>query len=161
MTLHRRGTFLLLIIMNIRIAGSAYPQSLSGSELKLIDEVKELLAGMLKLRCTGCGYCMPCPAGVNIPMCFGFYNDKLLFQERKPSIGYLGMTAGMDGGTPSYASLCRDCGKCEEHCPQDLPIRKHLKEVSRNMERFYFKPVVGLIREYYKVRKLLKRGKKY
>lgn len=144
---------------NIRIAGDAHANSLSVEELERIGRVKELLAGMVKIGCTGCGYCMPCPAGVNIPMCFNYYNDKHLFQDREIQFHYLGMTIGTDGGAPSYASLCRDCGKCEKHCPQELPIRRHLQEVSRDMEGFYFKPVAGLFRGYYKIRRWFSRGR--
>lgn len=142
---------------NIRIAESAYPQSLSAGESELIDKVKASLGRMMKIGCTGCGYCMPCPAGVNIPMCFSAYNNRQLFGDRMFQMSYVGFTSGVDGGKPSYASLCRDCGKCEKHCPQSLPIRRHLKEVSRDMESFYFKPLVGLVRGYYKVRGLMKR----
>ncbi|MDO9533901.1 MAG: 4Fe-4S dicluster domain-containing protein [Bacillota bacterium] len=149
-----------LIEENIRIAQNAYPQSLSGNELKLIEDVKITLARVMKLGCTGCGYCMPCPAGIDIPTCFNCYNSKHLFGERIYHFAYLVYTGGMDGGNPSYASLCRDCAKCEEHCPQGLPIRNHMKVVSKDMESFYFKPVVGLVRGYYKIRKLLKREKK-
>lgn len=140
---------------NIRIANDAYPESLTAGELKRISDAKELLSKKLKVACTGCAYCMPCPAGVNIPLCFAYYNDKYIYEEKSPQISYLGMLAGMDGGTPAYASLCKDCGKCEIHCPQNLPIRKHLKEVSKDMEAFYFRPAVGLARGYYKLRRLL------
>ena len=138
---------------NIRVAATACPNSLTKNELDRIAQVKKMLAGMLKIGCTQCGYCMPCPAGVNIPMCFGYYNNRYLFQDREIPFHYLGMTIGADGGAPSYASLCRDCGKCEKQCPQDLPIRKHLKEVAREMERFYFKPLVGLFRGFYYIRR--------
>lgn len=90
-----------------------------------------------------------------IPLCFSFYNNKHLFDDRKMQFFYLGFTAGMDGGKPSHASRCRNCGQCERHCPQSLPIRKHLQEVAREMEGFYFKPVSGLVRGYYKIRKAL------
>lgn len=105
------------------------------------------------MGCTGCGYCMPCPAGVNIPVCFSYYNDKSVYDGDK-SVGrhYMGMLGGMDGGKPSFASLCKDCGKCERHCPQSIPIRKHLKDVSKEMEPFYFKPLVGMVGGYYKMR---------
>ncbi|MDW7650578.1 MAG: aldo/keto reductase [Bacillota bacterium] len=142
---------------NIRVAKSAYPQSLSPDELRSVNDAKELLQHKLKVVCSGCGYCMPCPEGVNIPMCFSYYNDKHIYEHISPQFSYLGMLAGMDGGTPSYASLCRDCGKCEKHCPQRLPIRQHLKEVSRDLERFYFKPVVYSIRGYYAIRKRFKK----
>lgn len=147
------------IAENIRIAGSAHPGSLSVEALDHIEHVKKILAGMVKIGCTGCGYCMPCPAGVNIPMCFNYYNDKYLFHDRRFQFNYLGMTIGIEGSAPSYASLCRDCGKCEKHCPQDLPIRKHLQEVSRDMESFYFKPAAGLVQGYYKIRRWFSRGR--
>lgn len=140
---------------NLKIAEEAYPNSLSQSEQKCIDDVKIKLSEMLKVGCTGCSYCMPCPAGVNIPMVFGYYNNKHMFHEKSPQYEYLGMTIGADGGKPSYASLCKNCGKCEKHCPQKLPIRKHLKEVSRDMESFYFKPAAALIHGYYKVRSIM------
>jgi len=142
---------------NIRIANSAYPQSLSGDEQKCISDAKGVLSVRLKAGCTGCGYCLPCPAGVNIPMCFSYYNDKHVFEDNSPRKSYLAMLGGMDGGAPGYASLCRECGKCEKHCPQGLPVQKLLKDVAREMEGIYFKPVAGLIRGYYKIRGVLKR----
>jgi len=143
---------------NIRVAETALPESLSAYELERINEAKEMLASLVKINCTGCGYCMPCPAGVNIPLCFRYYNDRYLFHSRQFRLHYMGMTIGADGGGPSYASLCMNCEKCEKHCPQDLPIRRHLKEVVKEMERFYFKPVASLMRGYYKVRRRMKRG---
>ncbi|HEX9059454.1 MAG TPA: aldo/keto reductase, partial [Clostridia bacterium] len=144
---------------NIRIANSSIPNSLSDNELGFIKEAKEKLSQKIKIGCTGCGYCLPCPASVNIPLCFSFYNDKYLYGAKSYVWFYMGMLSGTDGGVPSYASLCRDCGKCEKHCPQKLPIRQHLKEVSRDMEPFYFKPAARLMRGYYSLRKLLKSKK--
>lgn len=141
---------------NLRIAENANPLSLTEEELKIVDQVKNTVAGMLKVGCTGCGYCMPCPAGVNIPTCFAFYNNRHFFKDKKVQFQYLGFTTGADGGAPSYASLCRDCGKCEQHCPQSLPIRQHLKEVAHDMQGIYFKPIAGLIRWYYKIRGMMK-----
>lgn len=138
---------------NIRIAETVQPNSLTVAETECISRVKEALQEKLKVGCTGCGYCMPCPAGVNIPVCFSYYNDKSIYEWEKSVSGhYMGMLSGADGGKPSYASLCKDCGKCERHCPQSLPIRKHLKEAAKEMEPFYFKPLVGLIGGYYKIR---------
>ncbi len=138
---------------NIRIAESVRTNSLADAEAECIDKVKTALQEKIKVGCTGCGYCMPCPAGVNIPVCFSYYNDKSVYDgDKSVSTHYIGMLGGMDGGKPSYASLCKDCGKCERHCPQSLPIRKHLKEVSKEMEPFYFKPIVGMVGGYYKIR---------
>lgn len=137
---------------NLRVADSAAPGSLSEKEKECIDAVKTALNEKIKVGCTGCGYCMPCPAGVNIPVCFSYYNDKSIYEDKTVGMQYMGMLAGMDGGKPSYASLCKDCGKCERHCPQNLPIRAHLKDVSKSMEPFYFKPVAGILGGYYKLR---------
>lgn len=145
---------------NLRIACEGHPDSLSESELGIIGEVKTAIAQSLKVGCTGCAYCMPCPAGVNIPMCFSYYNSRHLFSDRTQKIMYLGFTAGTDGGKPSYASLCKDCGKCEKHCPQSLPIRQHLKEVSKEMESFYFKPAIATFRALLGVISFVKGRKK-
>ncbi len=137
---------------NIRIAETAYPNSLSDEDMKCIHKVRDALGEMIKVGCTGCGYCMPCPAGVNIPGCFSYFNDKAIYGKRIGRMEYMGMLSGIDGGKRSYASLCKDCGKCERHCPQNLPVRKHLKEVSKEMEPFYFKPLVGMVGGYYRIR---------
>ncbi len=146
------------IAENIRMAGTASAQSLSADALQRIAMVKESIAGLLKIGCTGCGYCLPCPHGVNIPMCFSDFNNKHLLNDRKQQFGYLAYTCGIDGGKPSYASLCRNCGKCETQCPQHLPIRQHLREVAKDMQGWYFKPVVHLVQGIHQVRRMLKRG---
>lgn len=148
------------IAENVRIASSAYPQSLTPDELSLVREARDEYTRMMKVGCTGCGYCMPCPAGVNIPICFSYYNSKHLFENKHLQSQYMAFTGGLTGGEPSYASLCKECGKCEKMCPQGLPIRRHLKEVAGDMQAFYFKPVVNLVRGYYKVRGILKGRKK-
>jgi predicted aldo/keto reductase-like oxidoreductase len=143
---------------NIRIAGAATPDSLTPEELRIVSQVNTTIAGLLKVGCTGCGYCMPCPAGVDIPSCFSAYNTRHLFGERGPQLGYVAYTCGMDGGKPSYASLCQNCGKCELKCPQHLPIRRHLREVAKDLEGWYFKPIVHMVQGLHKIRRMLKRG---
>lgn len=137
---------------NIRIATEITPNSLSDEELGMFARVKEIVESTVKVPCTGCGYCVPCPAGVDIPGCFSVYNDKFTMNGLGRGAGYIIRTSGFDGGGRSYASLCKDCGICEKKCPQSIPIRRHLKDVSREMERFYFKPAVGLVQGYLKLR---------
>ncbi|HHT17782.1 MAG TPA: aldo/keto reductase [Papillibacter sp.] len=142
---------------NIRAAETALPHSLSEEERALFERVREIIGAAIKVPCTGCGYCVPCPAGVNIPMCFSLYNDRHLHKRAKrPS--YLVATAGIDGGKPSYASLCTSCGACEKKCPQGIPIRAHLKEAARELEGFYFRPLTGAVRQYYRLRTKKKGG---
>ena len=119
---------------NIRVAEDAYPGSLIGEDLSRIGQVRDTYGRLMKIGCTGCGYCMPCPAGVNIPGCFSLYNDHHLFpRNRMAKFQYFGRHGGLMGGV-SYAGLCRACGKCENTCPQHLPIRTLLKDVSWEME---------------------------
>jgi uncharacterized protein len=119
---------------NLLAAESALPDSLTGEELALIVRVRDTYLRLMKVGCTGCGYCMPCPAGVDIPGCFTLYNTNHLFpHDRTAKFLYLGRHGGILGAT-SYAGLCRECGKCEKVCPQHLPIRALMKDVSRTME---------------------------
>lgn len=136
---------------NIRIAGDAEPNSLSDAELKVFEQVKSELLEKTKVPCTGCGYCMPCPAGVNIPGCFSCYNDKYLMADKSARMRYF-QTLGAISAKPAVASQCKGCGKCESHCPQKIEIRKELKTVSREMEGVLYKPVVGIVRKFMKVK---------
>jgi predicted aldo/keto reductase-like oxidoreductase len=137
---------------NLRIAGVMTPGALTEQELGMFSEVKAAVAGKVKVPCTGCAYCMPCPAGVDIPGCFSIYNDKFIHKGLNRETSYIIRTSGFDGGARSYASLCKDCGACEKKCPQGLPIRKHLTEVSKEFEKLYFKPAVGMVQGYLKLR---------
>lgn len=122
------------ITENIKIAGEAEPGSLSPAELALIARVRDTYRCLMKVECTGCGYCMPCPSGVNIPECFALYNGASMFGNRREyAFHYLTRHGGITGDR-SYAGLCRNCGACEKICPQHLPIQALLKEVSDSME---------------------------
>jgi predicted aldo/keto reductase-like oxidoreductase len=136
---------------NVRVASSMTPGLLTDAELSMFDSVRELIGKKIKVPCTGCAYCMPCPAGVDIPGCFSLYNDKNLHRGLVRESSYLLRTAGIDGSSPSYASLCRDCGACEKKCPQGLPIRKYLKDVSGDMEKTLFRPSVRVVRGYFRL----------
>jgi predicted aldo/keto reductase-like oxidoreductase len=101
-------------------------------------EALELVKHSCKIRCTGCNYCMPCPRGVNIPGCFSAYNASY-------SMGYaVGMhqffsSVGLTSENGSSPSQCVNCGKCETHCPQKIPIMKELGKVRRRMEPFWIR----------------------
>jgi len=123
---------------NIAISeGIAAPSFLSQSEIGVIDRVIEIFNESNRIPCTGCGYCIPCPAGVNIPGCFASYNDSYKcgrFAALKP---YVMATAALTSKN-GLASSCRACGKCEAHCPQGINIGKSLKSVAKRLEPFWF-----------------------
>jgi len=125
---------------NIRIAGEAHPGSLTDKELDLVKRASEKYRELMKVGCTGCGYCMPCPAGVNIPYCFEVYNGLHMFgggrkAKMEARISYLSQLAEIPGArTAGYASQCEKCGACEEVCPQQLPVSELLEDVTAEFE---------------------------
>ncbi len=119
---------------NIRVANEALPDSLTSDELGIIGRVRDMYRQLMKVPCTGCGYCMPCPAGVDIPGCFSLYNAHHLFpKDWSAKFHYFGRHGGLLSGV-SCAGLCRACGKCVMLCPQHIFIPERLREVSHEME---------------------------
>lgn len=106
---------------NLMIANEAKENSLSEEKLSLIAEAKNIFIARTKVNCTACGYCMPCPAGVNIPTCFSLYNNYHIFGREEEYDELL--------EPKQKASCCIECGKCETHCPQGILISQELKNV--------------------------------
>ncbi len=129
---------------NIRIANEAYPESLKENELQLITSVRKKYNELMKVGCTGCHYCMPCPSGVNIPICFETYNNAHMFGNvRSAKMQYLVFLSGV-AGEPAGASLCEKCGECEEACPQNLSIQENLEQVVKEFEGKWLKPTAWI-----------------
>ncbi|MCF7936193.1 MAG: aldo/keto reductase [Synergistales bacterium] len=120
---------------NIRIAGEMQPGTLTDGELQLIREAAEEYRRLTPAACTGCRYCMPCPAGVDIPTCLSFYNRYAMFpQSRTEAKRQYFMMLGGALGKKGHASMCVNCGKCLELCPQQLPIPDLLGETADKLE---------------------------
>ena len=113
---------------NIKTASVAAPNSLTEKELEIMDDVKKVFKERIKVNCTACEYCMPCPVGVNIPKNFTYYNEYSLFvtpeTDKELKNRYSGLSA------QERADKCVECGKCEGHCPQAIKIRQELKNVT-------------------------------
>jgi predicted aldo/keto reductase-like oxidoreductase len=120
---------------NVRVAADAEADALSGADLEMIASVKNIFETTLKVNCTGCAYCMPCPAGVNIPQCFAQYNSRAMFGGVVPTVSYLLYTAPGRNTPSARASACKKCGKCEKKCPQQIPIMRMLDDVKQDMEK--------------------------
>jgi predicted aldo/keto reductase-like oxidoreductase len=103
----------------------AAPNSLTAVELALFDRVREVYRTMLKIDCTGCAYCMPCPNGVNIPQNFQLYNDTFLF----PGAEFNSFFYNQFMPPEQRAAGCIECMACMEKCPQKIDIIKELKVV--------------------------------
>lgn len=131
---------------NLRIAGVAEENSMSEEELEAVSKAAEKFRHLMKVPCTGCQYCMPCPHGVNIPLAFAFYNQKHLFKKGLQSrVFYLLQLGGMGEYNPGLASQCVNCGICVEKCPQHINIPVELKKVKREFEGILKRPLMKLI----------------
>ncbi|MFZ7134198.1 MAG: aldo/keto reductase [Eubacteriales bacterium] len=114
------------VIENLNLACHVEANSLTEKEIEVVNQVKTIFKDRIKVHCTDCGYCMPCPAGVSIPTCFTAYNNYHMFGEEDGYNRWI---------TPAQSpSNCVECGKCEEHCPQGIKIRQELKEVKAVFE---------------------------
>jgi len=120
---------------NLRIAADARPGSLTAAELDLIGRVTRKYREIMKVACTGCGYCQPCPSGVDIPGVFDIFNAFHTFgKTQEAGFLYALRAGGVVSGHPGYASLCSRCLDCLEKCPQDLEIPDLLEQVAAEFE---------------------------
>lgn len=131
---------------NCRIADEVRPGQFGPAEFGLLEQVKAEINRGIKAPCTGCGYCMPCPKGVDIPGAFRCYNE--MYTESK-GIGrreYWQVVALRQ--QPAFASQCIGCGKCESHCPQQLPIRRLLQEADHALRPWPYRAAAAVARRF-------------
>ena len=121
---------------NLAIAEAAMPNSLTSTELELVDAASRRYREIMKVGCTGCGYCLPCPQGVMIPSAFEIYNKMHLFGNvvEGKFMYAVRLSGALADGAPGYASQCVACDECLEKCPQQIEIPEFLAEVAAEME---------------------------
>ncbi|WP_340817727.1 aldo/keto reductase [Methanolobus sp. WCC4] len=137
---------------NLRIAGEAHPNSLTEAEIQLVNRVADKYRELMKVGCTGCQYCMPCPVGVNIPLCFEEYNNMYLVDDPEgEKFLYAARLGGVvECGEPALASQCVQCGKCLEKCPQHIDIPSVLGSVVEEMEGLDIEQRIAMAKEMFK-----------
>ena len=114
---------------NIQIAEEGNINSLTSLEKDLIQEVKEAYEARVHVACTACGYCMPCPEGVDIPLNLNLLNDVHVYQNKaKPMGNYKFLTAKKQS-----AAFCTLCGECEDKCTQNIDIMEYLTEAEETL----------------------------
>lgn len=105
---------------------------LTSKEKDVIKKVTSALEEMKSIRCTSCQYCVKgCPKQIRIPSIFTVYNMSMQFGITDSIRRQYREVTGEERGK---ASDCIACGKCEQQCPQHLPIRELLKEVASSLE---------------------------
>jgi len=117
---------------NIETASTVSVGELGPDEEAMLKQVVAAINAKMKVGCTGCGYCMPCPKNVDIPGTFAAYNRRYTESKFWGFIDYAICTILRKN--PTSASNCVECGLCEKHCPQHIEIRKELKNARKELE---------------------------
>ncbi|MDY7009339.1 MAG: aldo/keto reductase [Planctomycetota bacterium] len=92
-----------------------------------IENLKSRLGEGFDNLCTQCGYCLPCPEGVEIPKFLESYNYRIFGQSDEDIVSRLRYHWGLE---PSAAGACVECGQCEGKCTQHLPVIERLKQIA-------------------------------
>ncbi len=123
------------IVENVDLAYNVKKNSLTVSQKNLIKEVQKEYNALLRVNCTGCAYCLPCPAKIDIPSALKALNTKSMFGKSKART-YHFLTVGLrpENNKLNFARNCIECGKCEDMCPQNIDIIDQLKNVSKELE---------------------------
>ena len=121
-----------MVRQNAATAADTRVGELTQPERALYASVVDAINENMKVGCTGCGYCQPCPKGVDIPGTFAAYNRCYTEGKFWGLREHLMNTALRKNSTAAFN--CVGCGKCERHCPQNIPIREKLQEASKELE---------------------------
>ena len=135
-----------MVEANCRTASEAQAGSLTEADFETLEKVKRTILEKEKVGCTGCRYCMPCPKGVDIPgilLCWNTMYTESKGEGRKQFIQTVGLTR-----EPAFASQCIRCGKCEQHCPQSIPIRDKIQEADRDLRPLPYKIAISVARSF-------------
>ncbi len=110
---------------NLRTAELSGRHRLSEEELGLIEEVRRRYRARAAVPCTACGYCKPCPNGVDITENLTLYNSLVMYDDQlTPRFRYHRFLTEAE-----RASSCTGCGECEERCPQGIKVSELMPEV--------------------------------
>lgn len=131
---------------NCRIASEARAGCFTDEDFKVIDQVRRIIKETELVGCTACRYCMPCPKGVDIPALFRCYNMTAIEGKRDARFEYA-QTVGLKK-EPAFADQCVSCGKCEQHCPQSIPIREKIREADKVVRPLPYKIGINVARKF-------------
>jgi predicted aldo/keto reductase-like oxidoreductase len=120
------------VVENVASAEAALPHSLSAVELGITEKVRQVYHERVQVDCTNCRYCMPCPAGIDIPIVLACLNNASLYSSPATEKFIYGIETTL--GNTANASECTECGQCKEACPQGIEVPEVLKECVQMFE---------------------------
>ncbi|MBQ7792769.1 MAG: 4Fe-4S dicluster domain-containing protein, partial [Clostridia bacterium] len=126
-----------MILDNVKTASEIQIGDLTMKDEVMLQNVVKAINAKMKVGCTGCGYCTPCPKNVDIPGVFAAYNRRFTEGKFVSLKDYFMCTTLRNNSTS--ASNCIGCGKCKTHCPQNIDIPNELKAVQKEMEGTVYK----------------------
>ncbi|MEJ2271078.1 MAG: 4Fe-4S dicluster domain-containing protein [Candidatus Bathyarchaeota archaeon] len=127
-----------MVLENCASADNSGIRSLSLDDKKMFEKLAEVYRKSSIIQCTACGYCMPCPQGINIPQNFACFNNVSLetsrirrFLARRAYRRLKGSKNKVDFISPNgNSSICNKCGCCLEKCPQGIVIPEELEKIN-------------------------------
>jgi predicted aldo/keto reductase-like oxidoreductase len=114
---------------NIEYAQVAKPFNMTKKDKEFIANVERKFNELILVNCTECKYCMPCPFGIDIPANFEFLNN-----TRFASVSHIKTVYHQWVSEEARANRCKECGECEEKCPQQIKIMSQLKLVAKTFK---------------------------
>ena len=114
------------VVENLATVEKALPGTLSEEEKALVKEIEAVYRQRAGIPCTGCGYCKPCPQGIDIPRTLNFYNEGAIYDYYNESKRVYALFGG-------DAAKCVACKECEPKCPQDIPISEWMVKVDETL----------------------------
>ena len=131
---------------NCRIASEVRAGEFTEEDFAMISRIREIIREMTKVGCTACGYCMPCPQGVDIPAAFRYYNESMISGKKSARFEYA-QSVGIRK-EKSFPTQCIGCGKCESHCPQGISIIQELKNANKALRPWHYRVGTAFARRF-------------
>ncbi len=140
------------LAQNVLVAGEAGPGCVTDAERVAYSRAVQATKTAVRVSCTACGYCMPCPHGVDIPTCFSCYNESFSGAPSAARRRYL-MATGAVSIKPTGAARCTQCRACEQRCPQGIAVSGEMQAVARRMEPPLMRAALSLARRVMRARR--------
>jgi predicted aldo/keto reductase-like oxidoreductase len=115
---------------NVASASQSGPGTLTVDELALIARVRDKYRELCPIPCTQCGYCLPCPSGVNIPRVLEIYNEAIMYNDYETARAAYNIWIAEE----ERADSCTQCAQCEELCPQEIEIVEWLAQIHQLLD---------------------------